>query len=166
MSENNVLSNQTNYEKVLDFMRAFGQNLYSTPQPQLIESNPGLTKLRLDLIQEEVKELSDAIQQNNFVEVVDALADILYVAYGAGGAFGVDLDDAFDIVHRSNMTKLCKTEEEAQLTIEWYKVNEKRYKDPAYRLSNDEKYWIVYDKATGKVLKSINYTPANLTKFS
>lgn len=166
MSENNTLSNQTNYEKVLDFMKAFGQNLYSTPQPHLIESNPGLTKLRLDLIQEEVKELSDAIQQNNFVEVVDALADILYVVYGAGGAFGVDLDEAFDIVHKSNMTKLCKTEQEAKLTIEWYKENEQRYKDPAYRLSGDEKYWIVYDKATGKVLKSINYTPANLTKFS
>ena len=156
----------TNFEKVLEFMKAFGQNTYNEPQSELIQGNPSLTKLRLDLIKEEVNELEEAVKNNDFVEVIDALADILYVVYGMGGAYGIQLDKAFKIVHESNMTKLCKTEEEAQQTVEWYIKNEIRYKEPAYRLSNDNKYFIVFDKVTGKVLKSINYTPANLVDLS
>lgn len=78
-------------------------------------------KLRLSLIEEEIKELEEAVEQNNFIEIIDALADILYVTYGAGCSFGINLDTSFDIVHSSNMTKLCKNENEAKETVEWYK---------------------------------------------
>ena len=92
----------SNFEKVGDFMEAFGQDVLYEP------TIPGfnLAALRLDLITEEVQELQDALANKNMLEIADALTDILYVVYGAGHAFGIDLDDCFNEVHRSNMTKL------------------------------------------------------------
>ena len=92
----------SNFEMVGDFMEAFGQEVLSEP------TLPGfnLSALRLDLITEEVQELQDALDNRNMLEIADALTDILYVVYGAGHAFGIDLDDCFHEVHRSNMTKL------------------------------------------------------------
>ena len=89
----------------------------------IFESDPGTVDLRLKLIQEEVNELAEAIRAKDMVETVDALGDILYVVYGAGGAFGFNLDQAFDLIHKSNVTKLCRSEEEAQETVEWHKKN-------------------------------------------
>ena len=155
----------TNFQKVVDFNKSFGVPVSSTPQKNIINDNPKLTKLRLDLILEETKELQDAISTNDFTEVVDALSDILYVVYGAGASFGIDLDKTFDIVHRSNMSKLCVSEKEAQDTVQWYIENMlDTYDSPTYRKSEDGKYWVVYNKNTGKILKSINYTPADFSK--
>ena len=92
----------TNFEKVGDFMEAFGQEvLYIPTIPDF-----NLSALRLDLIEEEVQELRDGLANKSMLEIADALTDILYVVYGAGHAFGLDLDDCFHEVHRSNMTKL------------------------------------------------------------
>ena len=63
------------------------------------------------------------------------------------------------------MSKLCKNEDEAQKTVEWYKNNDDRYKTPEYRLSDDKKYWVVFNKDSGKILKSINYTPADFKQL-
>ena len=92
----------SNFEKVGDFMEAFGQEVLYIP------TLPGfnLSELRLDLIEEEVQELRDGLDKKSMFEIADALTDILYVVYGAGHAFGIDLDDCFNEVHRSNMTKL------------------------------------------------------------
>ena len=92
----------TNFEKVGLFMKTFGQEL---------KTNSGLSSekinsLRLSLIYEELEELKKAISDNDIVEVADALTDILYVTYGAGHAFGIDLDKCFDEVQNSNMSKL------------------------------------------------------------
>ena len=92
----------TNFEKVGLFMKTFGQEVKSEPGL----SNVKINKLRIDLIDEELKELKYAIQTNDLKEVADALTDILYVTYGAGHAFGVDLDKCFTEVQRSNMSKL------------------------------------------------------------
>ena len=96
--------------------------------------------------------------------MIDALSDILYVVYGAGASFGIDLDRSFNIVHESNMSKLCKTEDEAQKTVSNYERlwNEKTspYDSPDYRRADDGINWVVFNKSTGKILKSINYTPA------
>ena len=92
----------TNFEKVGDFMEAFGQEvLYIPTTPDF-----NLSALRLDLIEEEVQELRDGLGKKSMLEIADALTDILYVVYGAGHAFGIDLDDCFHEVHSSNMTKL------------------------------------------------------------
>ena len=92
----------SNFEDVKDFMTTYGQEVKTKsefPEEQII-------KLRIDLIKEELNELTDAIKQRNLVEVADALTDILYVTYGAGHSFGINLDLCFAEVQRSNMSKL------------------------------------------------------------
>lgn len=93
---------RTNFELAGDFMEAFGQEVLTEPTcPE-----PNLAKLRLELIREEVEELNVGIEGMDIVEIADALTDILYVVYGAGHAFGIDLDTCYAEVHRSNMSKL------------------------------------------------------------
>jgi len=268
---------KTNFWKVFDFCQAFGHSvidnmdknasLNSGPGNEYLKQNPKLAKLRYDLIKEEVSELTEAVENNDIIEVIDALCDILYVVYGAGISFGInidtyfrnyikgrvvqsgkifkainfdttnyniltsfttldmgttqelfnkkkdfiqnsliilnnkltsfqeaidineykkmiiplieltyttyligimvniDLDKGFDIVHRSNMSKLCSTEEEAVKTVDNYINNDKRYDSPAYRKGEHGDYYVVYNKSTNKILKSINYTPTNFEEM-
>ena len=92
----------TNFEKVGLFMKTFGQEVKTKPSL----STEKINQLRIGLINEELEELQEAIKNNDLKETVDALTDILYVTYGAGHAFGVNLDECFDEVQRSNMSKL------------------------------------------------------------
>jgi predicted HAD superfamily Cof-like phosphohydrolase len=92
----------TNFRKVKIFMDTFGQDVKNKPS----FSTNKINKLRYDLIKEELDELKVAIDNKDFLEVADALTDILYVAYGAGHAFGIDLDKCFQEVQNSNMSKL------------------------------------------------------------
>lgn len=237
----------TNFLKVRDFNISFGLGRSSSPDDKLI-------KLRKDLINEESDELFTAIQTKNYVEILDAVSDILYVVYGAADSFedefddrlnrttneiikkvslsddilsipsglkrmeiiinenkelenllkdysvdlfilnnsfeskdikgvlnqlvviehymytfsylfGFNLNHTFDLVHQSNMSKLAEDEQTAQKTVEWYLENEKRYDSPSYRLSPDHKYWVIFNKNTGKALKSIKYHPVDLSGF-
>ena len=92
----------SNFKKVKNFMLKFGQEVKTDPS----FPNEQITKLRYGLIKEELSELDQAIKEKNIVEVADALTDILYVTYGAGHAFGIDLDKCFEEVQNSNMSKL------------------------------------------------------------
>ena len=92
----------TNFEKVGLFMKTFGQEVKN--KPGLSEEK--INNLRVSLIAEELEEFKNAVKNNDLKEVDDALTDILYVTYGAGHAFGIDLDKCFDEVERSNMSKL------------------------------------------------------------
>ena len=92
----------SNFSKVGTFMKTFGQEVKSKPSL----STEKINKLRIDLIKEELEELSEAISNTDLLEVADALTDILYVTYGAGHAFGIDLDKCFEEVQNSNMSKL------------------------------------------------------------
>jgi predicted HAD superfamily Cof-like phosphohydrolase len=257
---------KTNFKKVCDFNTCFGLPHFDNPQHNILKENTSLSKLRIDLCTEEIEELNEAFTQHDLVEVIDALTDELYVLYGAGSSFGIDLDHefrnrlqniyflknvpkdktnfellqmymeleqkvdyipptinkglfkneipekiltlktavtnkvkeleiyknecdfpmvtrmlvyllfdiyklgiyigidldrSFDIVHKSNMSKLCVSEEESQKTIENYKQTQSKYDSPNYKRSNNGNYWIVYNESTGKILKSINYTAAN-----
>ena len=96
------MSDMSNFNKVKAFMNTYGKDVNekaSFPKDTIVQ-------LRVDLIEEELNELKEAIKNNDLVEVADALTDILYVTYGAGHSFGVDLDKCFDEVQRSNMSKL------------------------------------------------------------
>ena len=96
------MSDMSNFNKVKAFMNTYGQDIKekaSFPEDSIVQ-------LRVDLIEEELNELKEAIKNNDIVEVADALTDILYVTYGAGHSFGVNLDKCFDEVQRSNMSKL------------------------------------------------------------
>ena len=92
----------SNFNKVGTFMKTFGQEVKTKPS----FSSDKINKLRIDLIKEELDELQEAMKNNDLLEVADALTDILYVTYGAGHAFGINLDKCFDEVQNSNMSKL------------------------------------------------------------
>ena len=92
----------TNFEKVGVFMKTFDQEVKDKPS----FSTEKINNLRVSLIEEELKELKEAMKNNDLLEVADALTDILYVTYGAGHAFGINLDKCFDEVQSSNMSKL------------------------------------------------------------
>jgi len=92
----------SNFNKVKTFMEIFGQEVKTKPSFSTDKNN----SLRYDLIKEELEELKEAMENKNLLEVADALTDILYVTYGAGHAFGIDLDKCFEEVQNSNMSKL------------------------------------------------------------
>ena len=96
------MSDMSNFNKVKTFMNTYGQEVKNTPE----FPDSKIVQLRIDLIQEELNELKEAINNNDIIEVADALTDILYVTYGAGHSFGVDLDSCFNEVQNSNMSKL------------------------------------------------------------
>ena len=92
----------TNFNKVGEFMKTFGQEVKNKPS----FSTDKINQLRVSLIQEELDELKEAMSNNDLLEVADALTDLLQVTYGAGHAFGIDLDKCFEEVQNSNMSKL------------------------------------------------------------
>ena len=96
------MSDMSNFNKVKTFMNTYGQDVKEKPT----FPDKKIVQLRIALIEEELNELKEAIKKNDIVEVADALTDILYVTYGAGHSFGVDLDKCFDEVQSSNMSKL------------------------------------------------------------
>jgi predicted HAD superfamily Cof-like phosphohydrolase len=231
----------SNYEQVGEFHQVFGHPLNTEQQINILNDNPKIVQFRLDLIKEELNEFIDACEKKDIIEAIDAIADTMYVVYGACHVFGidfdkvktcpetlyeiyepcdifemrrddleietnnfknivtelvndctvskkfdevvmsldniiktcytisslfqVDIDKCFNEVHRSNMTKVCISEEEAIETVEWYKNNEKRYADPAYRKSINSKYWVVYDRETSKILKSIKFQLPNIASI-
>ena len=247
-----------NFEKVIEFNKSFGLPHYDLEQKTILSDNIKLSNLRVDLCVEEIKELNEAFEEHNFIEVIDALTDELYVIYGAASSFGINinkefrnkynviesiiketnyeiirklnvnnretidkdfflrnksddpkiygllqilnniaddlvthknnknflkvketlvmllyytyfmgielginLNESFTIVHNSNMSKLCNDEDESKITLEWYNQNDTRYDSPNYRPSDDNKYWVIYNESTGKILKNVNYTSAN-----
>ena len=94
----------TNFNKVKIFMQTFGQEIKNKPT----FSSEKINNLRYNLIKEELEEFKDALNNKDLLEVADALTDILYVTYGAGHAFGINLDKCFEEVQQSNMSKLDK----------------------------------------------------------
>lgn len=118
----------TNFELVGDFMEAFGQDVKCEPEMP----DQAVMDLRIDLIAEELEELQTAIDNRDLVEIADALTDILYVTYGAGHAFGIDLDSCLAEVHSSNMSKLGEDGRPI------YREDGKVMKGPFYRPPNLE----------------------------
>jgi len=119
--------------------------------------------LRISLIQEELNELKEAIAGNNLVEVADALCDLQYVLSGAILEFGLGekFSTLFNEVHRSNMSKACKSLEEAEKTIEHYSKNE----NTECYYTKVEDLYLVYRKSDNKTLKSVNYSAAGLNQL-
>ena len=120
----------SNFSSVKKFMETFGQEVKITAK----FPDEKIQKLRIDLIEEELSELREAIDKKDIKEVADALTDILYVTYGAGHAFGIDLDKCFDEVQRSNMSKLDDNGKPI------FNENGKVLKGPNYFKPNLEKF--------------------------
>ena len=145
--------------KVAEFHRTFKHPI----QPEPIIPTAERCKLRVSLLAEELKELEEAIKDNNLTEVADALCDLQYVLAGAILEFGLGekFGKLFSEVHRSNMSKACVSEEEAELTVRHYM---KKDNTEAYFVESDGKF-LVYRKEDNKTLKSINYEPARLKEM-
>jgi len=120
----------TNFDKVGTFMKTFGQEVKTNPS----FSTEKINKLRIDLIKEELTELTDAMNNKDLLEVADALTDILYVTYGAGHAFGINLDKCFEEIQNSNMSKLDENGKPI------YNENGKVMKGPNYFKPNLRKF--------------------------
>ena len=150
MQEPNALN------QVAEFHKTFKHPVVASPAIPSKER----CALRVALLAEEVKELQEAIADNNLVEIADALCDIQYVLAGAILEFGLGekFKTLFDEVHRSNMSKACKTVEEADATIAHYKTRDGS--EAHYR--EEEGLFLVYRTQDNKTLKSINYSPADL----
>src|SRR6185503_7099706 len=129
-------------------------------QPAPVIPSKERCQLRIALLAEELKELQEAVDNNDLVEVADALCDLQYVLSGAILEFGLGekFKDLFDEVHRSNMSKACKTLEEANLTIDHYKNSDST---KSYHKEIDGLF-LVYREGDHKTLKSVNYSPADL----
>ncbi|WP_421765182.1 hypothetical protein [Ekhidna sp.] len=142
--------------QVAEFHKTFRHPILETPQIPSADRS----KLRVSLIAEELKELQEAIKDNDLVEIADALCDIQYVLSGAILEFGMGdkFKELFEEVQRSNMSKACETEEEAKQTVAHYKAEKET---EAYYEERDGK-WLVYRVGDNKTLKSINYSPADL----
>lgn len=141
---------------VAQFHKTFKHPILESPQIPSADR----CKLRISLIAEELKELEDAIEDNDLVEVADALADIQYVLSGAILEFGLGgkFKSLFDEVQRSNMSKTCKTVEEAEATRRHYQDKD----GTESYIEESDGHFLVYRKEDNKTLKSVNYSPADL----
>jgi predicted HAD superfamily Cof-like phosphohydrolase len=139
-----------------DFHLLFNAPILPTPQIPSTER----CNLRINLMQEELDEIKEAIENNDLVEVADGLCDLMYVLCGTIHEFGLGekFNELFNEVQRSNMSKACENEVVAQETIEHYKQKDGTESD--YKEVNGK--YIVYRNEDNKVLKSVNYSPANL----
>ena len=155
----------TNFQKVVDFNTQFGVLTASelVPNVDITMNDPAQVEFCLKLIREEVKELEDAVVADDYIEMVDALGDILYVVYGMGCRIGMDMDKAFALIHENNMSKLCATEEEAQRSVRYYVELDEGLYNPAYRRAVNDIDWVVFNQSTKKILKRCDYVPVDLT---
>lgn len=163
LSELGKQVNPSSIEAVGEFHRLFGAPIHRQPTVPSEDRQ----KLRCTLLLEEVTELIEACGDKNIVEIADALADIQYVLTGAVLEFGLGahFKDLFDEVHRSNMSKSCKSEVELQQTLKFYEDKEVEVYSKSANGAGGRQEYVVYRKSDNKVLKSINYSPANLAKI-
>ena len=148
--------NNNYLEMVSEFHKTFNAPILETPQIPSTER----CNLRVSLMQEELNEIKEAIENNDLVEVVDGLCDLMYVLSGSILEFGLGdkFVELFNEVQRSNMSKACNTQQEALMTLSHYK--KKDGTEGYYKKINGK--FLVYRASDDKVLKSINYSPANL----
>lgn len=150
------MQQKTNFQKVTMFNGLMGQGVAEKPSlPSFAQVH-----LRSSLIMEEaVTEFQKAVMSRDLVEIADAIGDSLVVVYGAANDFGLDADTIFEAVHNSNMSKLCKTEEDAKLAVELYAkggYHGKEALQAAYR-QTDGGFFVVFDATTNKTLKGPDF---------
>ena len=144
---------------VAEFHKTFKHSIL--PKPAIPDENR--CKLRVALLAEELKEMEVAILEKDLVGIADALCDLQYVLSGAILEFGLGekFNSLFEEVQRSNMSKACNSEEEANQTVQFYK--EKDGTECYYKKEGNK--WLVYRKSDNKTIKSVNYSPADLDKI-
>lgn len=156
----------SNFEKVIEFNKSFGVKTFTEPQLDIFDKDPEFVESRLALIREEFNETVESIKNKDFTEMCDGLMDLLVTAYGMAANLGIPANKAFDIVHKSNMSKLCDTKDIAIESVRRYNEEiPQRYDSPAYRKSDCGKYFVVFNKSTSKILKSYKYQKADFSEL-
>lgn len=133
-----------------------------TPKHDIFKDKD-VIKMCMEAIKSGLNQLENAVKIKNFHATIGCLMNQAYAIYGLLVIFGVNVNETFCVVHENNMSKLCKTEDEAKRSVQSYldkKIPE--YDTPAYRLAPDQKHWVVYNQSTKKVLKSIEWKPVDL----
>jgi predicted HAD superfamily Cof-like phosphohydrolase len=163
-------NDKTNFEVTKNIMTHFFLNTTALTSPKnFFKQFVSLTSLRnlvnsyFAELEAELINLSTYCDKHNFRGVIDTTLEIIYCTYMLGILMGVNLDISVNMVHDSNMSKICSTEEEANTTVEWYKSNETRYDSPNYRKCPYG--YVIFNESTGKILKNINYKPVDLSEF-
>lgn len=151
-------NNETNFHKAMKLYAIKNLKLSTqNPDPSYIEHEESID------FDEQIYDLSHALLMCNTILVKSILVKMLFSLYGVGYFCGYDLDVLFAEIHRSNMSKLCNTEEEAIETVRWYFENQRdRYPEPVYCSVQNSDKWVVFDKTTDKRLKSIHYSPPRI----
>lgn len=150
---------RSNFQKILYLCPRIGISIHQPgiPQPNYLVAEKSIKFRRL------IKTLSHSLLMEDHESVKNILVQMLIALYCVGYFCHFDLDKLYDEIHRSNMSKLCNSEDEAKETIEWYTQNQStRYPKVAYHKSIDDKHYIVFDQNTDKRLKSIHYTAPNI----
>lgn len=128
---------------------------------ELLSIKKDIINSSINVLNTHLSSFNAAINENKYMNMIKPLVELTYTTYLIGLMLNIDLDKSFNIVHNSNMSKLCLTEEEAKRTVQNYIDNDDRYDTPAYKKGLFDNYYVIYNKSSGKILKSINYTPAN-----
>lgn len=151
----------TNFDLVNEFNRTAGNPVRDNiVDDDVFDTEPHMIQSRLALIQEEVKEVVEAIEDKNLNDVAKELGDVLVVTYGMLGYLGINANRLMECIMKSNMSKFVPIDNECVAVESCSKIqSEGRYDTPTYKKSDCGKYWIIYNKSTDKILKSIEYKP-------
>lgn len=160
---NNYVRNMSNFQEVLNICPGFNETKQATFD-NLKDWDTSLPR-HIERFNHVLKKLEESVIQKNYVKTIKYLCVILYNSYKMSAYLGTNMDSAFDIVHKNNMSKLCETEDLAKETVDWYESQKEKlgYDSPKYRLAPDGKHWVVYNESTKKILKSISWKEVDLT---
>lgn len=196
MCDSETIKDKTNFEFIREIVKRKwkegGINVKEVIDYDAM-SNEGITKTMLFPIYRWTKQLEERVNNRDFEGVKHTLTKIIAMVYAVGARYGINIDESYDIVHSSNMTKFCKTEDLAQKTVESYRQKYQKLKEEHncpeseeevkkwqddliaqgvnvydsanYRKSSDGKYFVVFNESTNKILKSIEYTPAKFDRL-
>lgn len=152
---------ETNFDRALDFSRAFHIPVPEAPRLRVFDEEPQLPRRQAELLLQEVQELQNGVARRSLKDVTGALANLTYTAYAAGAKLGVDLDQAVRGVHESNMSLLCESREAALEALQWHRSQGTAGQELGIKQAGDGRRWLVFCKRTGAVLRGLAWRPAD-----
>lgn len=159
----------TNFERVLDYCKTKNMVHVDKTTCDIFRNKVIVKDYYLKTINDDLVEIEKWVDAKNINETIYALTQMLFTVYSMGATLGVNMDTGFTLVHDSNMSKVCKNEDVAKRTVAYYKdaflKGSEPYDSPNYRLSDDGKFYVVYNNNTSKILKSIEYHIVDLKEL-
>lgn len=165
-------SGDSNFMKTINYHKSKGINIPQKVNTFVLTLYSSFFDHSMQQLRNAMQSLEHSVKNKEYKLMTESLINLVFSAYTLGYIIGINVDEAYDIVHKSNMSKLCNDDRSAQDTVVWYLKNGPKdangdmlYKTPAYRKSYDDKYYVVYDVEKSKILKSIYYTETDFSKI-